>query len=48
MNIFLLSSLSNMIIDSASHWVGGRWSVERWSVVGGLVVRGFIKTQEKT
>ena len=25
MNMFLLSSLSNMIQDSASRWVGGRW-----------------------
>ena len=25
MNMFLLSSLSNMINDSVSHWFGGRW-----------------------
>ena len=33
MNMFLLSSLSNMIIDSASLWVGGWWvggSVGKW------------------
>ena len=37
MNMFLLSSLSNMIINSASRWVGddgsvGKWSVLRWSL----------------
>ena len=36
MSMFLLSSLSNMIIDSASD-----------RLVGGLVVREFDKTQEK-
>ena len=38
MNIFL-SSPPNMIIDSASRWVGNRF-------VGGSVVHGFNKTQE--
>ena len=50
MNIFLLSSLSNMIIDSVSCWVCGQW-VCGWGVGGRLVdesvVRGFNKTQEK-
>ena len=36
MNMFILSNLSNMIIDSASVWVAGRWvgkcSVGEWSV----------------
>ena len=40
MNIFLLSSLSNMIIDSGSRWVGG-------SLVGGSAISEFSKTQEK-
>ena len=31
MNMFILSNLSNMIIDSASVWVAGRW-VGKWSV----------------
>ena len=34
-NIFLLSSLPNMIIDSVSCWVGSQWVgwlVYRWSV----------------
>ena len=35
MNIFLLSSLPNMINDSGSAVVGGRW-------VNGKVVRGLI------
>ena len=55
MNMLLLPSLSNMIIDSASCWVGGRWLVSRevsgrWSggrLNGGSVVYGFNKTQEK-
>ena len=51
MNMFLLSSLPNMIIDSVSHWVGSRW-VAGWVVgiwlVGGLVVRIFNETQEKS
>ena len=32
MNMFLLSSLASMIIDSVSRWVGGRWVSGRWSV----------------
>ena len=40
MNMFLLSSLSNMIIDSASRWVGRR-------LVGGPVVRGLMKPRKK-
>ena len=35
MNMFLLSSLSNMINDSVSRWVGSRW-------IGGKVVGGQI------
>ena len=35
MNMFLLSSISNMINDSVNRWVGGRW-------VGGKVVGGLI------
>ena len=50
-NVFLLSSLPSMIIDSVSHWVGSRWVaglvVGGW-LVGGLVVRRFNETQEKT
>ena len=50
MNMFLLSSLSSMIIDSTSRWVGCQWVdgyvIGGW-LVGGSVVRGFNKTQEK-
>ena len=50
MNMFLLTSLPNMIIDceQLSRWVGGspgKWSVVGWQVVS--VVHGFNKTQEK-
>ena len=45
MNMILLSSLSNMITDSASRWVGSRW-VGGW-LVGRLVARGESKTQGK-
>ena len=38
MNMFLLCSLPNMIVASASHYVSGVW-------VG--VARGFNKTQKK-
>ena len=44
MNIFLLSSLLNMIINLVSRWVGGLvvgWSVGRWSV--DLIKPVFIK-----
>ena len=44
-NMSLLPSLSNMIIDSASRWVGGYVVVRR--LIGGSVVLGFNKTQEK-
>ena len=50
MNMLLLSSLPNMIIDSVSHWVGSRWvagQVVGGRFVGGSVVRGFNETQEK-
>ena len=46
MNMFLLSSLSNMIIDSASYWVGG--CLVSGGLIGRSVVHGFNKTQEKT
>ena len=50
MNMSLLSSLPNMIIDSVSGWVGSQWVgiCGRWSVGWWTVVRGFNKTQEKT
>ena len=51
MNMFLLSSLPDMIIDSMSRWVGSRWvggKVVGGRLVGGSVVRGFNETQEKT
>ena len=41
MNIILLRSLSNIIIDSVSHWVGGRL-VDR-SLLGGSVVVDLLK-----
>ena len=51
MDMFLLSSLSNMIIDSVSRWIGG-WLVSR-QVVGvrlleRSVVGRFNKTHEET
>ena len=51
MNMFLLSNLSNIIVDSVSHWVGSRWVagyVVGGRLVGGSAVRGFNKTQKKT
>ena len=51
MNMFLLSSLPNMIIDSVSRWVGSQWVaglVVGGRLVGGSVVRGFNETQKKT
>ena len=52
MNMYLLSSFPNMIIDSVivGSVVGelvGKWSVVGCRLVGGLVVRGFNKTPEK-
>ena len=44
-NMFLLSNLSNMIIDSATRWVDSWWIVGY--VIIGFVVSGFIKTHEK-
>ena len=46
MNMFLISSLANLIIDSASRWVGGWWVGGR--LVDGSVVRQFDKTLEKS
>ena len=46
MSMFLLSSLSNMAIDSENRWVGGRWPVVsgRWSVGRWFV--GLIKIRK--
>ena len=40
--MFLLPSVSNMIIDSAS-----RWSVSKWLMVGRLLVGRFNETLKK-
>ena len=51
MNMFLLSSLPDMIIDSVTHWAGSRWVaglVVGVRLVGGSVVRRFNETQEVT
>ena len=45
--MFLLSSLSNMIIDQRVVGSVVDGSVGKWSVGGWLVVHGFNKTQEK-
>ena len=42
MNMFLLSSISNMINDSVNRWVGGRWKV-----VGGLILIFSVLTTNK-
>ena len=49
--MYLLPGLPNMIIDSVTRWVAIRWLggyMIGARLVGGSVVRGFNKTQEKT
>ena len=50
MSMYLVLSLSNVIIDSVGPWVGGWWvggQVVGGGLVSGLMVCEFNKTQEK-